>query len=87
MNEENTIKTENTQISTINSIKPSNFIETTDEVITLGEAVSLTGKSKVYILKIIKEKNIQKIGLQRSGKKGRPSNCYSRTELLNALLT
>lgn len=86
MNETNTNKTEDIQNS-LNKEKTNNFVEATDEVITLGEAVSLTGKSKVFILKVIKEKDIQKVGLQKSGKKGRPANCYSRSELLNALLT
>lgn len=88
MNEENAIKTETTQPSTTqDKQKTNNFVETSDEVITLGEAVSITGKSKVFILKVIKEKEIQKIGLQKTNKKGRPANVYDRTELLNALLT
>lgn len=55
------------------------------ETMTLSEAVSLSDKSKVTILKIIKDKKIKSVGKVVSGARGRPANLYSRSQLLEAI--
>lgn len=57
----------------------------TGDTITLAEAVEVTGKSKVTILKVVKEKGIKAVGYVKSQKRGRPANLFSREEMLSAL--
>ena len=55
------------------------------DTITLKEAVDMSGKSKVTVLKIIKDQKIASVGLVKSGTRGRPANLYDRAALLAAI--
>lgn len=55
------------------------------ETITLKEAVDISGKSKVTVLKVIKDQKVPSVGQVRSQKRGRPANLYERAVLLAAL--
>jgi len=57
------------------------------EVISLEEAVKLASKSKVTVLKMIKESKVPIVGKIISGKRGRPGHLYDRDIFLLAIHT
>jgi hypothetical protein len=51
-----------------------------DTMITIDDAARITGKTKLTIQKKFKENNLQTVAMLRTGKVGRPSRLYLRSD-------
>ena len=54
------------------------------ESVNLDEAMKLIGKSKVTVMKIMKDGNVPIVGKYRSGGRGRPGHLYDKASFMNA---
>ena len=82
---ENTNISENTNNYT--STKTDLVAGFSGETMTLAEALKLSGKSKVTLLKIInsKDNRVPIVGKVMTGGRGRPANLYDRNKLQTAI--
>lgn len=58
--------------------------ELTDNMITIDEITKIVGLNKLTVQKKIQQSKLQSIGMLKSGKRGRPSRIFNRSEV-NAL--
>lgn len=67
---------------------PKNMIfgDFTGETMSLKDAMDLTKKSKVTVLKVIRDNKIKSVGKIVTAKRGRPGNLYNKEQLMTALL-
>lgn len=69
------------QMTEQNKISENDF---TDNMITIDEITKIVGLNKLTVQKKIQQSKLQSIGMLKSGKRGRPSRIFNRSEV-NAL--
>jgi len=76
----------NLEVNEVNegSEQMSTMVEDSN-MISVSEATALTGKSRVTVIRIIKEREIPVAGLLKTGKRGRPVKVYDKSLLLSVL--
>ena len=75
-----------TDVAVEKTVKHELFNGFEGETMSLKEAMELSSKSKVTLLKIIKQKRVLTVGKIVSNSRGRPASLYNRSELTAAII-
>ena len=79
-------ESDDTEVAVEKTVKFELFNGFEGETMSLKEAMELSSKSKVTLLKIIKQKRVLTVGKIVSNSRGRPASLYNRSELTAAII-